>query len=114
MFESMIKPTKYKVAHLSSAHNDMDVRIFHKECSTLANLGMENSIDFEVHLVLNGVQERVENNVTIHSVAPCAGRLKRMWKTVNEVYQKAKEIDADVYHLHDPELLRVALKLKRA
>lgn len=110
----MIKPTRYKLAHLSSAHHDMDVRIFHKECSTLANLGTENSIDFDVHLVLNGVEERVVNNVTIHSVAPCTGRLKRMWKTVNEVYKKAKEIDADVYHLHDPELLRVALRLKRA
>lgn len=99
----------YKVAHLSSAHKDLDVRIFHKECSSLAK-----NASFDVHLVLADVDERVENGVTIHSVPGAGGsRLKRMWQTVNKVYSKAKEIDADVYHLHDPELLRIALKLKR-
>jgi glycosyltransferase involved in cell wall biosynthesis len=36
-----------------------------------------------------------------------------MWTTVNLVYRKAKELDGDIYHLHDPELMRFALKLKR-
>ena len=105
----MKKSPQYKVAHLSSAHADLDVRIFHKECSSLAN---EDSLD--VHLILADVEERVENNITIHSVQGSGGgRLKRMWNTVNKVYKKAVELDADVYHLHDAELLRIALKLKR-
>jgi len=37
-----------------------------------------------------------------------------MWSTVNAVYRKAIELDGDIYHFHDPELLRIALKLKRA
>lgn len=105
---------KIKVAHLSSAHPDGDVRIFHKECVSLANNFNREGIELEVHLVLAGVEERTDRNVRIHSVPKNAGgRLKRMWATVNEVYKKAVALDADIYHFHDPELLRIALKLKR-
>jgi len=67
-----------------------------------------------VNLILAGVQERTELGVHIHSVSKFKGsRLKRMWFTVNQVFTKAISLDADIYHLHDPELLRIALKLKR-
>lgn len=33
--------------------------------------------------------------------------------TVDEALEKAKEVDADVYHLHDPELLRIVGALKK-
>lgn len=105
----------YKVVHLSSVHKDRDVRIFLKECGSLANTAEDRPIRYDVHLVLTNVEERKENGLTIHSVSgDASNRLKRMWTTVNRVYKKALEIDADVYHLHDPELLRIALKLKRA
>lgn len=105
---------KIKIAHLSSVHSDLDVRIFYKECISLANLPENDDFDFDVHLILAGVEDRKQSNVQIHSVPKIKdSRLKRMWFTVNEVYKKALEIDADVYHLHDPELLRIALKLKR-
>jgi len=94
-----------KIAHLSSVHKDGDVRIFHKMCSSLAENG------YEVHLVLAGVQERVEKDVKIWSVEKAKGRLSRFWNTVNNVYDKAVEIDADIYHIHDPELLRIGKKL---
>jgi glycosyltransferase involved in cell wall biosynthesis len=103
-----------KIAHLSSAHPDLDVRIFHKECNSLANNFDDDLIQFEVHLILSGVKERMENEITVHSVPHHnKSRFKRMWSTVNDVYRKALEVDAHVYHLHDPELLRIALKLKR-
>ena len=104
-------PSKRKrIIHMSSVHRDRDVRIFLKECRSLAKLFP----DFEVHLVLAGVEDRCEENVHIHSVPKETGsRLKRMWTTVNHIYRKAKELDGDIYHLHDPELMRIALKLKR-
>lgn len=40
-------------------------------------------------------------------------RFTRMTKTVLDVFNKAKEINADIYHFHDPELLPVGLALKR-
>jgi len=99
-----------KIVHLSSAHGDRDVRIFLKECVSLAKV-YKNS---QVYLILAGVEERIEEGVSIHSVtANNGGRLKRMWNTVNQVGNKALELQGDIYHLHDPELLRIALKLKR-
>lgn len=97
-----------KVCHLSSAHLPEDIRIFVKECSTLANHG------FNVHLVATGEgDDYTKNGVNIHLVPKYVGsRFKRMYQSVNEVYEKALEIDADIYHFHDPELLRIAPKLK--
>ena len=36
-----------------------------------------------------------------------------MTKTVSKIHKKAKELDGDVYHFHDPELIPVGLKLKK-
>jgi glycosyltransferase involved in cell wall biosynthesis len=99
-----------KIIHLSSAHPDLDVRIFLKECRSLA----KRFPSAEVHLVLSGVTERIEEGVQIHTVAARTGsRLKRMWQTVNHVYAKALSLDGSIYHIHDPELLRIVPKLKR-
>jgi hypothetical protein len=99
-----------KIIHLSSAHPDLDVRIFLKECRSLAN----RFPTAEVHLVLSGVTERIEEGVHIHTVAARTGsRLSRMWQTVNHVYKKALSLDGSIYHIHDPELLRIVPKLKR-
>lgn len=97
-----------KICHLSSAHADGDVRIFFKECVSLAEAG------FDTHLIITNTTSREQNGVKIWSVdyVPTS-RIKRFTKSVNLVYQKALEIDADIYHLHDPELLRIALKLKK-
>ncbi|MCX8486966.1 MAG: glycosyltransferase, partial [Crocinitomicaceae bacterium] len=104
------EPKKLKIVHLSSAHNDRDVRIFLKECRSLAR----NYPNTEVHLVLAGVEERLEDGVHIHSVPKRTGNiLTRMWRTVNQVRKKALELQGDIYHLHDPELLRIAIRLKR-
>jgi glycosyltransferase involved in cell wall biosynthesis len=99
---------KIKVAHVTSAHKDGDVRIFHKECVSLAEAG------FEVYHLVPNSKSRLEKGVEVVSFDfPISSRFQRMFRLVKEVYKRAVEIDADVYHLHDPELLRVALKLKK-
>lgn len=104
------EPKKIKIVHISSAHNDRDVRIFLKECRSLAR----NYPNAEIHLILAGVEERMEDGVHVHSVPKRTGNmLTRMWRTVNQVRKKALELKGDIYHLHDPELLRIALRLKR-
>ncbi len=104
------EPIKLKIVHLSSAHNDRDVRIFLKECRSLA-LKYPNA---EVHLILAGVDERLEDGVRVHSVPKRTGNMiTRMLRTVNQVRKKALELNGDIYHLHDPELLRIAFRLKR-
>jgi glycosyltransferase involved in cell wall biosynthesis len=93
---------------MTSAHPAEDVRIFHKECVTLANAG------FQVFLVAANAQEAVVKGVQIVSAnVPPSGRFSRMLNTSKAVYKKAISLDADIYHFHDPELLRFALRLKR-
>lgn len=97
-----------KICHVTSAHKTNDVRIFLKECTSLA----KNPED-EVFLVGQG-DDRIENDVTVigAGILP-TGRLKRMLLFSRRVVNRAKEVNAEVYHLHDPELIRHALKLKK-
>ncbi|WP_412481683.1 glycosyltransferase family 4 protein [Pseudomonas asiatica] len=98
-----------KVAHLTSAHPRYDARIFLKQCRSLAEAG------HEVHLVVaDGKGDEAQTLVRIHDVGIISGRLKRMLSTTKKVHDKAVELDADIYHLHDPELLPVGYRLKKA
>lgn len=98
-----------KIAHLTSAHARYDTRIFIKMCSSLATNGYEVSL-----VVADGLGDERKNSVRIVDVgAKSGGRLTRMTKTVRRVFERAKALDADLYHLHDPELIPIGLKLKR-
>jgi len=96
-----------KVCHMTSAHTSEDVRIFHKECTSLAKAG------YEVYLVARGSSYE-KNGVHVVGVGrPSGGRLNRMLSFTRKVYEAALTVDAEIYHFHDPELLPYALKLKR-
>lgn len=98
-----------KICHFTSVHKSNDVRIFEKECVSLAQAG------YEVYLVAAGDCDRVEKGVHVISVKPeKSGRLYRMRRFAKLIFRKALELNADVYHFHDPELMRFAKKLKRA
>lgn len=96
-----------KVCHMSSAHPPEDQRIFIKQCTCLVQAG------YETYLVVRG-NSYDKNGVHIVGVGELTGtRLQRMTKLAKLVYEKALEIDADIYQIHDPELLPYALKLKK-
>ena len=97
---------KNTVCHLTSAHARYDIRIFVKQCQSLAKLGFETNL-----IVSDGKGQETKNGVNIIDVGPPKPRLKRMLFTARDVYQKALEIDADIYHAHDPELLPYCRKL---
>ena len=95
-----------KVCHLTSVHGQEDTRIFHKECVSLAKAG------YEVYEISRG-NTYDKNGVHIIGINDLAtGRITRMSRLVRKVYLKALEIDANIYHAHDPELLPILLKLK--
>lgn len=99
---------KIKICHMTSAHKSNDMRIFQKECRFLATQD-----DFQVFLVAQG-ECRNESSVKVVGIGDKhGGRLKRMFHVSREIYKKALELDADIYHFHDPELLLYAKKLKR-
>ncbi|MEH6799074.1 MAG: glycosyltransferase family 4 protein [Halopseudomonas sabulinigri] len=82
--------------------------MFLKQCRSLASAG------FEVHLVVaDGLGDELKDDVFIHDVGSDAGRLARMFDATKRVFLAAKSLDAEVYHLHDPELIPVGLRLKK-
>lgn len=97
-----------KVCHLTSVHKWNDVRIFEKECVSLANAG------FDVSLIAVNAEAGIVNSVNVISIqADASSRLGRMTSTVKKVYEAAIKVDADIYHFHDPELLRIGIKLQK-
>ena len=97
-----------KVCHVTSAHNSFDTRVFHKECVSLAAGG------FEVYLVAPG-EDREDHGVHVVGIGEKpAGTLNRIRSGFpGKAYQKALSLDCEIYHIHDPELLPYALRLKK-
>lgn len=96
-----------KVCHITSAHGPEDVRIFYKECVSLARAG------YETYLVQRG-KDYEKNGVHIKGFGEVTGgRLKRMTQVARRAYKTALTVNADIYHFHDPEFLPYGLKLKK-
>jgi glycosyltransferase involved in cell wall biosynthesis len=98
-----------RVCHLSTAHNGLDVRIFHKECVSLASAG------FNTHLVICAsdadVQMAALKGVNLHQLKVPSGRFTRMLFQSFNCYKLGRRVNADIYHCHDPELLPFAMLL---
>lgn len=95
-----------KIAHVTSVHSRYDTRIFRKECRSLAAMGHDVTL-----IVADGRGDECRDGISILDVGKSSNRLIRMFATVNRVSSVATALKADLYHLHDPELLRIALKL---
>ena len=97
-----------KVCHITSAHSRNDIRIFLKECISLA----KNYYD--VILIVNDSEpDEVNKDVKIISTKfKPRNRLDRFLNSKKLLLAKAIEVDADIYHLHDPDLLPLGNRLK--
>ena len=88
---------------MSSAHSELDVRIFLKECVSLAAAG------YDVHMVIHAGQsakdEAALKGVTLHRLSGASNRFERMLKRAWRCFNLARRLDADIYHFHDPELI---------
>jgi glycosyltransferase involved in cell wall biosynthesis len=96
-----------RIAHLTTLHSPLDVRVFVKEARTAAAAG------HDVHLVAPGAQG-LDSGVQFHdlgaSTEPGLGNLTARLRAARRA---ARELRADVYHLHEPELIPLALTLQR-
>lgn len=96
------------VAHLTSAHPRYDPRIFLKQCKGLARHG------YSVKLVVaDGLGPESIEGVDIFDVGIPSGRINRILRTTRCLLRAALELEADIYHLHDPELIPAGLRLKQ-
>ncbi|MFB6258261.1 MAG: glycosyltransferase family 4 protein [Flavobacteriales bacterium] len=100
-----------KVCHITTVHPARDLRIFHKECKALKEAG------YEVTLIANDpeVGEGDIDGITVRQVGvPVKSRVQRILKVARAAFRKALEVDAELYHFHDPEFLPFAKKLIRS
>lgn len=95
-----------KVCHITTVHPAIDTRIFYKECKSLAKAGFNVNL-----LVING-DSFLEDGVNVIGI-PCefSGRIQRFKKASKIALKKALELNADIYHFHDPEFLKAASEL---
>lgn len=97
-----------RIAHLTTVHPRYDTRIYHKMCRSLQSHG------FKVDLIVaDGNGSQTVNGVNIIDVGKPKGRFDRVCNLSKKLLCKAVEIEADLYHIHDPELISTGLKLKR-
>lgn len=104
----MSAPLRRRIAHLTSVHPRLDTRILVKECCSLAAAGHEVFL-----VVADGLGNEEREGVHILDAGGYRGRLDRMLRASRRVIRQARTLEAEVYHLHDPELLPFALSLKR-
>lgn len=96
-----------RIVHLTTAHARGEVRIFLKECASLA------SAQHDVHLVVaDSLGSAVVRGITIHDAGAVQGRFQRMLVLPWRMLWLAVRLRAAVYHFHEPELLLIALPLK--
>jgi len=95
-----------KVCHISTAHPPFDVRIFHKECVSLAKAG------FDVSLVVTHDKEETVKGVKIIPLPQSKGRIHRMFIKTHFAFYRSLKTKSKIFHFHDPELLIVGIFLK--
>ncbi|MFC1239742.1 glycosyltransferase [Treponema vincentii] len=96
-----------KICHVTSVHSSKDDRIFYRECLSLAHAG------YTVLEIAPNVSDEVYKGIAIHGIVLPKNKWKRAFFSKKTVYNKCVEVNADIYHFHDPELMPVGIKLKR-
>lgn len=106
--------TAQSVCHITSVHPRHDIRIFIKECQSLAEYG------YQVRLIVaDGLGNDFINytdkttKVNIYDVGKYSGRLQRMLFTPPKIYNEIIRLRSDIVHFHDPELMLIGLKLAK-
>lgn len=89
-----------RVCHVCSGHSADDGRVFHRACVSLAAAG------YDVHLIARGKGTKAydERGVTIHPLPEWSSRRERLSRR-SQVAQLATGLKADLFHVHEPELL---------
>jgi glycosyltransferase involved in cell wall biosynthesis len=97
-----------KVCILTSGHDAYDGRVYYRCAKPLSHI-------YKVTLIAPDSDEHIsEDGVRIIGFPRRAtDKLRNRFKPLFDLYQKAKRIDADVFHCHEPDSLIVGLLLKK-
>ncbi len=97
---------KVKVCHISTVHPAFDIRIFYKECITLADSG------YAVSLIVTHVRDEEVGGVKIVPLPKAKNRFTRVFVHTLRAFFCALKTRALLYHFHDSELVYVGILLK--
>jgi glycosyltransferase involved in cell wall biosynthesis len=97
-----------KVIHASSAHMPLDIRIFWKEASSLADSG------YDVTLLVPSASAFLpaKNNVRFETLPLHTNRFKRFFGTSWSIFKYLRRHKDAIAHVHDPDLLPFIMVLK--
>lgn len=95
-----------RVVHATTAHSADDVRIFHKQCRSLAAAG------HEVVLIARGSIDDTVDGVRRLPIGEFSGRRARMLAGPRRIHRRLRDLQPDVIHVHDPELVPLAFYLR--
>ena len=96
---------KKRVCHLSSVHVATDTRIFYRYCKHLSEI-------YAVILIALHPKEEILQGIHIVPFRQFKNKLLRVFLTWFLMFFKAIRMRADLYHLHDPELIPCGLLLR--
>jgi len=95
-----------RVIHVTSTHGAMDTRIFWRECRSLSRA------EFDVHIVAHDVPCQYFDGVHFVELPERFTRLSLLTQPYRAAAFLA-ELEGDIYHFHDPDLLPVAGLMSR-
>lgn len=96
------------VLHVTTAHRADDVRIFDRECRSLADHG------YRVCLAASGTLPSDSGISLLGLREPPKNRPRRFASGLTKGLALSRAVTADLWHFHDPELLPVAVLLARS
>lgn len=98
-----------KVCHVTSLHKRYDNRIFEKQCKSLVEAG------FQVTLIVNDhlPSETIDQIEIVSTVKTHKSRIHNFLFSTGSILRKALEVNADVYQLHDPNLILLGNTLRK-
>jgi len=95
-----------RVLHITTVHVASDTRIVHKECRSLIDAG------YDVTLLVASDADVPVAGIRVLRLPPPRSRWDRWTRVAWRALVTALRHRADVYHIHDPELLPIGLLMK--
>jgi len=96
------------ITHITTVHPRYDTRVFVKECKSIKRNGLNVNL-----IVADGLGNEIKEGINIIDLGKPRSRLIRMVFYSRKAYRMAKNINCDIYHFHDPELLPLGIKLTK-
>jgi glycosyltransferase involved in cell wall biosynthesis len=97
---------KYQIVQITSGHLANDIRVFYKECRSIADS------NFEVILIVPHHSKTTVDNVMILPIPISMGRFVKIFINPVKLFLKTLRLSGDIYHFHDPAFLPFGLILK--